>query len=67
MKADAGSTSLVPPLNAVLSDCSEESPEFLPEINPNKNGLNISDRGGKYFGEGRSSLNFTTKNFNLVI
>ncbi|MDQ3020608.1 MAG: hypothetical protein M3R36_08565 [Bacteroidota bacterium] len=56
IKTKAELISTLPPFMPVFSDCSKKSPEFLPEINPKKNGLNISGKGGKYFGEGRYSL-----------
>lgn len=67
MNTETGSISLIPPLTAVLIDCIEDTPGFLPEIDPHKNGLNISSKDRKYFGEGRISLNLINSNFDLSI
>ncbi len=61
IKAEAGFISSIPPLKPVYSDLSTKSPELLPAINPKKNGLNISDKDGKYFGEGRDYLKVYTR------
>ena len=61
------SVSLIPPLTPVYFDSCENSPGFLPVINPNENGLDISERAEKYFGKGSDSLNFTKYNINFVI
>lgn len=55
-KAKAELIRIILPYITVYSDCSEESPEFLSEINPKKNGLNITGKDRKYFGKERDSL-----------
>lgn len=67
INAVAGLIGIIPPLTAVSTDYGEESPGFLPAINLNKNGLNISERDGKYFGEGSNPLNITMRKFKMLI
>lgn len=67
INAEAGLISLLPPLTPVFTDYGEESPGFLPAINPNKNGLNITEWDGIYFGEGRNPLNITMRNSKMLI
>lgn len=61
------SVSLIPTLTPVYFDSCENSPGFLPVINPNENGLDISERAEKYFGKGSDSLNSSKFNINFVI
>ncbi|MBK8550972.1 MAG: hypothetical protein IPL53_07905 [Ignavibacteria bacterium] len=67
INAEAGLIGLIPPLTAVFTDYGEESPGFLPAINPNKNGLNISERDGKYYGEGSNPLIITMRKSEMLI
>jgi hypothetical protein len=65
-KEETASISIILPHAVVLSDGIEDSPEFLPEINPKKNGLKISDKSLENYGEGRSFLRVCCKKSNYL-